>query len=91
MSRETNEHCLLLDFYDSHDIWHFLSALSLFLGFMVSLLALIVRHVFVKFFYIKPIIDNVFLTQKSGDDRLVISWQAEAAAWQPIVKSAITG
>lgn len=24
-----------MDFYDNHDIWHFLSAISLFLSFMV--------------------------------------------------------
>jgi uncharacterized membrane-anchored protein YitT (DUF2179 family) len=37
MSRVSNEDCLLADFYDSHDIWHFLSAISLFLSFMVLL------------------------------------------------------
>lgn len=26
-----------MDFYDNHDIWHFLSAASLFLSFMVLL------------------------------------------------------
>lgn len=26
-----------MDFYDNHDIWHFLSAISLFLSFMVLL------------------------------------------------------
>lgn len=36
-SRVFNRDCLLLDFYDSHDIWHFLSATSLFFGFMVLL------------------------------------------------------
>jgi len=35
MSRENNEECLLLNFYDSHDIWHFLSAVGLFFSFMV--------------------------------------------------------
>jgi len=37
MSREHNEVCLLLHFYDSHDIWHFLSAIGLFISFMVRL------------------------------------------------------
>lgn len=37
MSRESNEECLLFKFYDSHDIWHFLSAISLFLSFMILL------------------------------------------------------
>lgn len=26
-----------MDFYDNHDIWHFLSAISLFMSFMVLL------------------------------------------------------
>lgn len=34
-SRTHNQECLLLDFYDAHDIWHFLSATSLFFSFMV--------------------------------------------------------
>ena len=29
-SRDRNEDCVLLDFYDYHDIWHFLSAISIF-------------------------------------------------------------
>ena len=29
--------CRLFHFYDNHDIWHFLSAGSLFLGFMILL------------------------------------------------------
>ena len=29
--------CRLFHFYDNHDIWHFLSALSLFLSFMILL------------------------------------------------------
>eukprot|EP00697_Spironema_sp_BW2_P012381 gnl/Spiro4/28619_TR14163_c0_g1_i1.p1 gnl/Spiro4/28619_TR14163_c0_g1~~gnl/Spiro4/28619_TR14163_c0_g1_i1.p1 ORF type:complete len:569 (+),score=155.79 gnl/Spiro4/28619_TR14163_c0_g1_i1:568-2274(+) len=29
-SRDHNEDCILFDFYDSHDVWHILSALSLF-------------------------------------------------------------
>jgi len=29
-SRDLNEECVLLGFYDSGDIWHFLSALGLF-------------------------------------------------------------
>uniref|UniRef100_A0A1I8IUT2 SID1 transmembrane family member 1 n=1 Tax=Macrostomum lignano TaxID=282301 RepID=A0A1I8IUT2_9PLAT len=33
-SRTLNQRCLLLDFYDIHDIWHFLSSMSLFFSFM---------------------------------------------------------
>uniref|UniRef100_A0A1I8IS62 SID1 transmembrane family member 1 n=1 Tax=Macrostomum lignano TaxID=282301 RepID=A0A1I8IS62_9PLAT len=36
-SRALNQRCLLLDFYDIHDIWHFLSSMSLFFSFMVLL------------------------------------------------------
>lgn len=36
-SRHLNQECLLFHFYDSHDIWHFLSATSLFLSFMILL------------------------------------------------------
>nr|AUZ94236.1 sid-1 [Recilia dorsalis] len=36
-SRAYNQHCEILDFYDKHDIWHFLSAGALFFSFMVLL------------------------------------------------------
>ncbi|XP_018574212.1 SID1 transmembrane family member 1 isoform X2 [Anoplophora glabripennis] len=36
-SRQFNRECLLLRFYDSHDIWHFLSATGMFFTFMVLL------------------------------------------------------
>ncbi|XP_063219057.1 SID1 transmembrane family member 1-like [Bacillus rossius redtenbacheri] len=36
-SRAYNQPCELLDFYDKHDIWHFLSAASMFFSFMVLL------------------------------------------------------
>ena len=35
-SREFNKECTLLDFFDNHDIWHFLSAFGMFFAFMVS-------------------------------------------------------
>ncbi|XP_068219053.1 SID1 transmembrane family member 1-like [Palaemon carinicauda] len=36
-SRQYNQECLLLHFYDTHDIWHFLSAGAMFFGFMLLL------------------------------------------------------
>lgn len=36
-SRQLNTECKLFHFYDNHDIWHFLSATSLFLSFMILL------------------------------------------------------
>lgn len=36
-SRHLNQDCKLFHFYDNHDIWHFLSAMSLFLSFMILL------------------------------------------------------
>ncbi len=36
-SRHLNQECKLFHFYDNHDIWHFLSATSLFLSFMILL------------------------------------------------------
>jgi len=36
-SRQLNSECKLFHFYDNHDIWHFLSATSLFLSFMILL------------------------------------------------------
>lgn len=36
-SRVYNQRCLILNFYDVHDIWHFLSAASMFFSFMILL------------------------------------------------------
>ncbi|KAM9173514.1 SID1 transmembrane family member 1 isoform 1-T1 [Pangshura tecta] len=36
-SREKNRPCILLDFFDDHDVWHFLSAAALFFSFLVLL------------------------------------------------------
>ncbi|XP_044107337.1 SID1 transmembrane family member 1 isoform X2 [Neovison vison] len=36
-SREKNRECILLDFFDDHDVWHFLSATALFFSFLVLL------------------------------------------------------
>ena len=34
-SRTLNSQCVVLDFYDFHDLWHFLSAVALFMSFLV--------------------------------------------------------
>ncbi|XP_055337837.1 SID1 transmembrane family member 1-like [Paramacrobiotus metropolitanus] len=34
LSREVNKTCFLLDFYDQHDVWHMVSAVSMFFSFM---------------------------------------------------------
>lgn len=36
-SRELNKNCILFNFYDNHDVWHFLSSLALFLSFATIL------------------------------------------------------
>jgi len=36
-SRDLNVECALLDFYDSHDLWHFFSAAGIFMAFMALL------------------------------------------------------
>ncbi|CAC5400277.1 SID1 transmembrane family member 1,SID1 transmembrane family member 2 [Mytilus coruscus] len=36
-SREGNQNCMLFEFYDAHDIWHFLSAISMFFSFLILL------------------------------------------------------
>lgn len=36
-SRKGNKACLLFEFYDAHDIWHFLSAISMFFSFLILL------------------------------------------------------
>jgi hypothetical protein len=44
-SKTYNQPCEILDFFDKHDIWHFLSATSMFFSFMVSIIyvALVAR------------------------------------------------
>ena len=46
-SRQLNKDCILLDFYDNHDIWHFLSASAMFCTFMVRYNSTI--HAYVMF------------------------------------------
>lgn len=36
-SRQYNKPCILFNFFDNHDVWHFLSALAMFFSFMVLL------------------------------------------------------
>ncbi|XP_062894776.1 SID1 transmembrane family member 2 isoform X2 [Mobula hypostoma] len=36
-SREHNRECILLQFFDDHDIWHFLSSIALFGSFLILL------------------------------------------------------
>ena len=36
-SRDLNQECILFDFYDTHDLWHMLSAYGLFLNAVVLL------------------------------------------------------
>jgi len=36
-SREGNRECIAFNFYDDHDLWHFLSAIALFFSFMCVL------------------------------------------------------
>lgn len=40
-SRNFNQPCRIMNFYDNHDIWHFLSAFSMFSSFMVSIVSLL--------------------------------------------------
>jgi len=36
-SRELNQGCILMKFYDGHDVWHFLSSFALFFSFLLVL------------------------------------------------------
>ncbi|XP_055335998.1 SID1 transmembrane family member 1-like isoform X2 [Paramacrobiotus metropolitanus] len=35
VSRQGNKRCFFLDFYDEHDVWHMMSACSMFFNFMI--------------------------------------------------------
>jgi len=35
MSRNGNEECIVLGFFDAHDVWHFVSAFALFFSFLM--------------------------------------------------------
>ncbi|KAK3082788.1 hypothetical protein FSP39_005310 [Pinctada imbricata] len=37
VSREGNRNCIVLNFYDAHDVWHMLSAIALFFSFLILL------------------------------------------------------
>jgi hypothetical protein len=37
LSRDSNKECILFGFYDTHDTWHFLSALWLFFSAVLIL------------------------------------------------------
>ncbi|XP_063679472.1 SID1 transmembrane family member 1-like isoform X2 [Bolinopsis microptera] len=37
LSRVKNMECLVLDFYDNHDVWHIISSMALFFGFVTVL------------------------------------------------------
>ena len=37
VSRDMNQDCPYLDFFDNHDLWHFFSAASVFAAFVVQL------------------------------------------------------
>lgn len=37
LSRDLNADCILMDFYDTHDLWHVLSAFGLFFGALLML------------------------------------------------------
>ncbi|XP_072470077.1 SID1 transmembrane family member 1 isoform X2 [Notamacropus eugenii] len=44
-SREKNRDCILLDFFDDHDVWHFLSATALFFSFLFDLTTKIASYI----------------------------------------------
>ena len=35
VSRDGNRDCIMLNFFDSHDLWHFMSAFGLFFSFVM--------------------------------------------------------
>jgi len=36
-SRNLNEECMFMDFFDNHDLWHFFSGAMLFVAFLTLL------------------------------------------------------
>uniref|UniRef100_A0A8C7SL69 SID1 transmembrane family member 2 n=1 Tax=Oncorhynchus mykiss TaxID=8022 RepID=A0A8C7SL69_ONCMY len=45
-SREHNRDCIVLSFFDDHDIWHFLSSIAMFGSFLVSVCLDLVKVIF---------------------------------------------
>ena len=37
LSRDNNQECMAFGFYDSHDLWHFMSAFALYFSFILLL------------------------------------------------------
>ena len=46
-----NEHCVLLKFYDEHDVWHMLSACGMFFALLVGLIIIVIQIIEVTFIH----------------------------------------
>ena len=78
-SRELNEGCILVDFYDNHDIWHFFAGCGLFFLFMVSKTGAFLLY-FALVLFQTPLAMRLFITLCIRSCSVIKSWGVESGS-----------